>query len=63
MRKFKNFSAIQILREIEFGNFGDSKIAILAVVETLNLNFGRIQPTEISNFYQNQNSTPSKSSK
>ena len=37
--KFLNFSAIQILDEIEGGKVSDSKSAILTHLETVNFNF------------------------
>ena len=43
--KFQNFSATQILREI---NSRSSKTPILVVSEDLNFDFGQFQPTKIA---------------
>ena len=37
MWKFKNFSATQILREISFGDSGNAKTTIFAILEALKL--------------------------
>ena len=42
--KFKNFSTIQILREINFGGFMSSEITISTIVEALKLKWGKFEP-------------------
>ena len=44
MLHFDNLTVTQILREIKFGNFGCSKIAILVILEALNFDFCRKIP-------------------
>ena len=46
--KFQNSDATEILREIKFGNFRDSKTAILAILEAL----GSINIPKMSKFWE-----------
>ena len=56
MWKFRNFSAIQNLCEINFSGSKSSKSAIFAILKPLNLKFGNFQPSKIAKIPQNQNS-------
>ena len=46
MWKFQDFSATQILREINFAHFRVSKTVIFAVFEAMNIDFCQFQPTK-----------------
>ena len=53
MWKFQDLSAIQILREINFGHFEAQKTAILAIWAALNFDFTNIFKCEIPEYNEN----------
>ena len=46
-----DFSAIQILPEINFAHFRVSKTVIFAVFDALNFNFGKFQPPKKMHYF------------
>ena len=56
--KFQNFSATQILREINFEVLRSSKIAIFAISEALEFHFCKFQPTKSEKMHRIKNSEP-----
>ena len=46
MWKFQNFSAAQILREINFGESRGSKTAVFVILESEFFSFGQFQPSK-----------------
>ena len=61
MWKFQDFSATQILREINFGHLDAPNTAILTIWPVLNLEFVRIfDISKSENFSKSKNSNPSK---
>ena len=63
MWEFREFSATQNLREINFRSCRSSKSAIFAVLEPLNVEFGRFQPSKIERFSFIQDSESFKTQK
>ena len=63
MWKFQDFSATQILREINFLSCSSSKMAIFAVFELLNFEFGKFQTSEIAKKIINSKFRASKNAK
>ena len=61
MWKFQDFSITQVLREINFGDSGSAKSAILTHLEALNFDFYAL--CEGCNLQNKQNSEPLKWSK
>ena len=51
--KIGNFSATQILCEINFEDFGSSKIALFAVSKIMKVVFGKFEPYEIAKNHEN----------
>ena len=59
MWKFQDFSVIEILREINFGEYKSSKTAYLAIMETLNFgNFVNFSLQKRAKIHPSQNSEP-----
>ena len=60
MCKFQDFSVIQILCEINFGESRSSKTAVFDIFGALNkfYQFGKFQPSKSAKIHKRQNSEP-----
>ena len=59
MWKFQGFSIIQIIREIDLGEFRSSEIAYITILGALNFeNVVNFSLHKVQKFLQNQNSEP-----
>ena len=56
MWKIQDFSATQILREINSRVLKVQNVPFLPIFENLNFDFGLFEPSEIVKIYENQNS-------